>query len=264
MPEGHTIHRTARDHHRSFAGQKLRVSSPQGRFDDGSRQLTGRRLESVNAYGKHLFYQWEGELLLHVHLGLYGKFRQHEVPLPEPQGQVRLRVIGTEAGFDLNGPNSCKLISREQADAVTDRLGPDPLRRDADPEAAWQRIRSSQSALGALLLDQSVIAGIGNVYRADLLHILRIHPERTGDSLKRAEFDRLWTTIKDLMKIGVRYNRIITTDPQVIGTTLGRMQNDERLLVYKREFCRRCEGPIESWKLAARTIFACPRCQPKR
>ena len=127
MPEGHTIHRTARDHHRLFAGSQLAVSSPQGRFRLGARKLDGQVLASVEAYGKHLFYLWE-RAILHVHLGLYGKFRQHRCPPPAPRGAVRLRVIGYERAFDLNGPTACEIISQKALDAVHNRLGPDPLR----------------------------------------------------------------------------------------------------------------------------------------
>ncbi|MEM6331080.1 MAG: DNA-formamidopyrimidine glycosylase family protein, partial [Planctomycetota bacterium] len=76
MPEGHTIHRLARDHNRDLAGQKLRVSSPQGRFEEGAAQLDGRKLIDVDAHGKHLGYRFTGGHVVHIHLGLYGKFRR--------------------------------------------------------------------------------------------------------------------------------------------------------------------------------------------
>ena len=130
MPEGHTIHRVAQDHQRIFAGQRLKVSSPQGRFSEGAKLLNGKTLKSVEAHGKHLCYRWSGGTLLHIHLGLYGKFRLHRLPLPEPRGQVRMavRVVGKEQAFDLNGPNTCRVITLEQWSAVQDRLGADPLR----------------------------------------------------------------------------------------------------------------------------------------
>ncbi len=96
MPEGHTIHRLARDHDRDFASQKLQVSSPQGRFADGAKLLAGKKLKFVSAYGKHLCYEFTAGRLLHIHLGLYGKFRPHRVPPPEPRGAVRLRVVVRE------------------------------------------------------------------------------------------------------------------------------------------------------------------------
>jgi endonuclease-8 len=262
MPEGHTIHRIARDHRRDFVGQPLAVSSPQGRFATGACKLNGRELEAIEAHGKHLCYRWEDSRLLHIHLGLYGKFRHHRVPPPEPRGQVRLRVIGRDKAFDLNGPNKCHLISKRAWTAVQDRLGPDPLRSDSDAEQAWQRIRRSRAAIGALLLNQSVIAGIGNVYRCEVLHLLAIHPERPGNSLSKDEFDALWSKLVSLLKIGVRYNRIIIAEPDKVGKPRSRMNQQERLLIYKKQNCLRCESAVDSWLLGARKIFACPRCQP--
>ena len=89
MPEGHTIHRIARDHHKWFAGQKLIATSPQGRFEDEAKRINGKTLRAVTAHGKHLFYHWNRNLIGHIHLGLYGKFRVHQNPAPEPRGAVQ-------------------------------------------------------------------------------------------------------------------------------------------------------------------------------
>ena len=169
MPEGHTIHRIARDHNTWFAGQKLIVASPQGRFKDEAKKVSGKKLREVTAHGKHLFYHWNRNLIGHIHLGLYGKFRVHKNPPPEPRGAVRVRMIGEQQSFDLNGPNCCELITKKKHDELRRRLGEDPLRGDASVERVWQKVRKSRSAIGSLLLNQSVIAGIGNVYRAEIL-----------------------------------------------------------------------------------------------
>jgi endonuclease-8 len=100
MPEGHMIHRVARDHNKRYAGQRLAVSSPQGRFTPSAKKLDGASLNRIKAYGKHLFYCWERNLVLHIHLGLYGKFRNHRLPPPDPRGAVRLRVVGESHAFD--------------------------------------------------------------------------------------------------------------------------------------------------------------------
>lgn len=260
MPEGHTIHRIAADHNRDFSGQTLLVSSPQGRFNAGAKALTGRKLTKVDAHGKHLFYDWDGKFL-HIHLGLYGKFRRHQSPPPDPRGAVRLRVVGPEKAFDLNGPTACEVLSKAKVNAILDRLGADPLRDDADPEVVWDRISRSRSPIGTLLMNQSVIAGVGNVYRSEVLHLLNIHPERKSNTLTRNDFDQMWSLIVDLLKIGKRYNRIIVADPKDIGKPRSRMNREERLLVYRKKHCSRCEAPIETWKLAARNVFACPMCQ---
>lgn len=263
MPEGHVIHRLARDHKRDFAGKRLRVSSPQGRFASEAEQLDGRLLRRVDAHGKHLFYHWHGRLILHVHLGLYGRFHSHKSPPPEPRGAVRLRVVGRQRAFDLNGPNQCELLDEGTRDQLQQRLGPDPLRSDADPQLAWQRIRRSRTAIGSLLLNQSVIAGAGNIYRADVLFDTGIHPTRLGSSLDQAEFDAIWNVLTRFMQLGLKHNRIVNADPRQVGKTRNRMSRDEALLVYKKETCQRCDGAVEAWKLAGRTMYACPKCQPR-
>ena len=154
------------------------------------------------------------EKTLHIHLGLYGKFRRHKSPPPEPRGAVRLRVVGGEKAFDLNGPTACELLSQPKVNALLNRLGVDPLRDDADPEKAWDRIRRTRSPIGTVLMNQAIIAGVGNVYRSEILFLLRIHPERPANTFSRDEFDGLWKLTVDLLKIGKRYNRIIIADPK--------------------------------------------------
>ncbi|MEM8864639.1 MAG: DNA-formamidopyrimidine glycosylase family protein [Planctomycetota bacterium] len=264
MPEGHTIHRIARDYAKDFVGQKLTVLSPQGRFAEGAEVLSGRTLQAIEAHGKHLFYRFSGSKTLHVHLGLYGKFRKHKSPPPEPRGQVRLRVIGDEKAFDLNGPNACHLVTKKEAGAIFDRLGEDPLRDDADPDRAWDRIQRSRAAIGTLLLNQEVIAGVGNIYRSEVLYLLGIHPETPGNAFSPEQFDQLWDKLCTLLEIGVRYNRIIIAEPDAIGKPRGRMKREERLLVYKHERCKECDTKIKSWQLGARTVYACPQCQKKQ
>jgi endonuclease-8 len=266
MPEGHTIHRLARDHSKWFGGQKMIVTSPQGRFETESKKLSGKQLAAVEAHGKHLLYHWDGKrksdrLIVHVHLGLYGKFRLHKNPAPEPRGAVRMRMVGQTRSFDLNGPNRCEMLSKSDYEKLRSRLGQDPLREDADPTVAWERIGKSKAALGTLLLNQSIIAGIGNVYRAEILFLLGLHPERKGNSLNRQQFDEIWQLSVDLLSIGVKYNRIITVDRETAGMPLSRVTARERLLCYKKVRCTRCNSRIRKWQLGARTMFACEKCQ---
>jgi len=262
MPEGHTIHRIALDHQREFAGQRHRVTSPQGRFAEGAQQLDGRRLTGVSAHGKHLFYAWEDDVTLHVHLGLYGKFRRRKAPMPEPRGQIRLRVEGESHGFDLHGPNQCELLRSDEVSTIRSRLGPDPLDPSADWRVAWQRISRSRAAIGTLLLNQSVIAGIGNIYRAEILFATGIHPNRTGRSLSEDRFQEMWNVLCRWMAIGVRNNRIITADARQFGKPPSRLNRQERFMVYKKSHCPICGVRVESWECGARTVYACRACQP--
>ena len=261
MPEGHTIHRIAQDHAEYFAGQKMIVLSPQGRFASEAKKLSGLTLDSTDAHGKHLFYLWSDGQIIHVHLGLYGKFRLHNNPPPEPRGAVRMRMIGEHRSFDLNGPNCCELIDRRQYDAIRERLGEDPLRTDADPDVVWNRIKHSRSTIGSVMMNQSIMAGVGNVYRAEILFLLSINPERPANEISRDEFDRMWELTVELLHLGLKHNRIITNLSMAGKTSLGRLRAGERLNIYKKPVCPRCDADVYYWESANRTIYACDRCQ---
>lgn len=268
MPEGHTIHRMARDQTKWFAGQPLVVSSPQGRFEKEARRLSGKQLINVEAHGKHLFYRWSNGILkrpqtivMHVHLGLYGKFRIHKNPPPPPRGAVRVRMIGDQRSMDLNGPTKCEILRKAEVERLEARLGADPLRSDADPEKVFERIAKSKKAIGAMLLDQSLIAGIGNIYRAEILFLLGIAPERPGNQIERDQFERIWQLSVDLMTIGVRHDRIITVPNDEISKPLSKLRRDERVLIYKKERCSQCGSPVRKFTLGARTMYACDTCQ---
>lgn len=170
-------------------------------------------------------------------------------------------MVGYERAFDLNGPNTCRLLAKDDFQKLTDRIGADPLRGDADPEKAWARISKSRKAIGGLLLDQSVIAGIGNIYRAEILFILGIHPETKGNELSREQFDDIWKSSVRLLEIGLKYNRIITVNRADVDKPLSRLGRGERLQVYKKSRCTRCGNRVKWWEVAARKMYACETCQ---
>ena len=267
MPEGHTIHRIARDHGKLLAGRRLAVSSPQGRFAADAARVDGAVLERIEAYGKHLFYWWSTGEVGHVHLGLFGTFRVHRGDPPEPRGALRMRLTtvddGDPATVDLRGPTTCTVDPPDERDRIVDRLGPDPLRDDADPDRAIRRIGRSRAPIGGLLLDQSVIAGIGNVYRAELLFVHGIHPEREGRACTEDELVSIWDTAASMLTSGVRANRIVTVDRSELGLPKGaRIPRSEATYVYRRDRCLRCGDAIRSVEVANRTCYYCPTDQP--
>ena len=253
MPEGHTIHRLARDLTRDLAGHRIRASSPQGRFDDGASLVDGKTLRATDAWGKHLFLQFP-RTQIHIHLGLFGRFRRERHPAPEPRDTIRLRLVGSERTWDLSGPTICEVLTPGGRAAVLEKLGDDPLRDDADGAGFVSKVRKSRRSIGALLLDQKVIAGVGNVYRAELLFLAGLDPKREGRSIPEEALWRLWEDTREQLQRGVRLGRIVTMSGN--GRTRG-----ERLWVYKRSTCRRCSGRIRRATAANRTIWSCPSCQ---
>jgi endonuclease VIII len=268
MPEGHTIHRLALEHARDLVGDRLRVSSPQGRQTAVAAVLDEQVLEQVEAHGKHLFYHWLCAPILHVHLGLIGSLRETPMPAPAPGPNVQLRLAGPRATADLMAATTRELIDADRRQQILDRLGPDPLDPDADPQRAWERLSKRGVPIAAALLDQTIISGVGNVYRAEALFVTGIHPERPANSLTRDEFDRLWQTLVTMLHQGVDDRRIITVHPSE-RTQTGGVQDGETVApedafyVYKQQHCRRCGSPIQTWPLGPRRAYACDHCQPR-
>lgn len=266
MPEGHTLHRIARRQRQLFDGQRVAVSSPQRRFAEGAAVVDGMVFDDAQVWGKHLVQRYRDrrrEQLLHVHLGLYGSFTEQLVPMDEPVGQVRMRIVGEQNGVDLRGPTACELYTPADLDALVARLGPDPLRADADPQRAYAAITRSRRPIGALLMDQKVIAGVGNVYRAEVLFRNGIDPMRAGTSITADEFDAVWSDLVALMTIGVRRGRIHVVRAEDDHGAPSYATNRPRTYVYRRagEACRICGNPVAHSELEGRNLFWCPVCQ---
>lgn len=303
MPEGHSVHRLARQFADVFAGERLAVSSPQGRFAQGAALLDGHVLTGAVAHGKHLFLGFEHGLVLHVHLGLYGawdfggdagfrgassigaprKIGEREVyggagPAavyagpPEPVGAVRVRLASGHGWADLRGATTCETLTEADVAAVAARLGPDPLRNlPGDREGFIAALAKKRTPLATLLMDQTVIAGVGNVYRAELLFRQRLDPWRPGSSLPAESAGLLWDDAVAMMSDGVRDGRIITTPPRYwtglreTGTgEAGTLPDPEDAhFVYRRHGldCRDCGTAVALTAHAARKLYWCPACQ---
>lgn len=338
MPEGHSVHRIARQFGANFVGSRAAVTSPQGRFDVGAAELDGRAITSSEAIGKHLLLGFDGtaaapDRVLHVHLGIYGAWDfagaisvdptilastlavgtarmgqtgmrgvgggagtdgEHEDSIasigaprlarlrageretasevadfpPEPVGQVRVRILTAAAVADLRGPTVCEVLEPAQVRALADRLGPDPeapteSRRRAEDRFVARAARSGQ-AIGQLLMDQSVVAGIGNVYRAELLFRARMDPHRPGSVVPEDELRRLWRDWVKLLRIGVETGQMLTIDGLRGARRAAALANRaDRHWVYKREGqpCRRCGTSIALETMQGRKLYWCPGCQ---
>ncbi len=258
MPEGHTIHRAAKDQRAFLVGKVLEVTSPQGRFVFGAELLNGHTCKAIEAYGKHLLYHFETGHTLHVHLGLYGQFRTGKIPAAEPRGAVRVRLKSDMRVLDINGPNTCEVLDQDGVDNLIKRIGPDVLRADADPAKAWTKISKSRVSIGQLLMDQSVIAGIGNIYRTEILWRQKVHPELSGKFVDRETFDRLWEDCVKLLNLGVKHNAIITVDRVAKSAS----RYGERVNIFAKESCPGCQSEIRKFEIAGRRAFICEKCQP--
>ncbi|MPQ99348.1 Fpg/Nei family DNA glycosylase [Modestobacter sp. I12A-02628] len=266
MPEGHTLFRLARQQDELFVGREVHVSSPQGRFTAGAEAVDGRVLDEVTSYGKHLFARFGGDVV-HVHLGLYGKFTTGTGTAPEPRGALRMRWEATGpdgAGVwtDLRGATACELLTDPEVDAILYRLGPDPLRK-SDPRKAYARIAKSRVTIGALLMDQAVLAGVGNVYRAEVLFRAGISPFRPGRDITPEEWTALWRDLVTVMRAGVKAGRIVTTRAEHRPRRKGGLRREDASYVYRRTGlpCRVCGTEVRTEVMVGRNLFWCPTCQ---
>ncbi len=297
MPEGHSIRALALRLERRFAGGPVSVTSPQGRFADGAALVDGYELLAATSAGKHLFVEFgrDGESVdrfVHVHLGLIGSFVvRHVAPLGVAAdgtvpvvGAVRLRLANKRHVADLRGPNVCNLVAGEDVGQVVASLGPDPLRADADPDRAWLKISRSGRSIADLLLDQSVLAGVGNVYRSEILFRHRLAPLTPGNRLRVASWHAIWFDLVALMPLGVAFGQILTM-PEQIDEARRELGSPEQLahqdgltgeelgtwfprefFVYRRadQPCRVCGANIRTQVIAGRNLFWCGRCQRRR
>jgi endonuclease-8 len=261
MPEGHTVHRIANEFNELFAGKKLRIDSPQGRFTDAT-VIDGLALERASAVGKQMFLHFGSDTILRIHLGIYGKWKFHSGERPAIVGQVRARFMAGGVTAELRGPTVCEVIDSDALAEVYHRLGPDPLNADptgAEFERFAARVQRSATSIGLLLMNQEVISGIGNVYRAEILFRARINPHTPGNALKPKQLKALWDDSVMLLEVGVRHGVMITRD-EFLAEDPGKA---ERNWVYKREGtpCRRCRKKIVLEVAAGRKLYWCPGCQ---
>lgn len=239
-----------------LVGQDVSASSPQGRL--AAEAVDGAPVDAIEAYGKHLLIDSAAGSTVHVHLGMRGKWLRFSPVTGPGLPQVRLRLATSEVAWDLIAPSQCELFTAAARATLVGRLGPDPLRPDADAHEARRRIAASSGPIGAALLDQSVIAGVGNVFRAEALHACRIAPTRLAGGLTDDEFDQLWTTITAMMTTAVEEGRIITVDAEDRAL----VPEEASRRVYKQSVCYDCGTPVVVSTVASRTAYTCPRCQP--
>jgi endonuclease-8/formamidopyrimidine-DNA glycosylase len=326
VPEGHSVHRIARQFTKSFVGEICEASSPQGRFAEGAAVLSGRELLRCFAVGKQMFAEFgavEGmpgaaePVWLRVHLGIYGAWdfagavtaklgqtgeygrggrpedadgedsltsigaprrarlrmaeneKEAEVVEgwpPEPVGAVRLRLLTEDCVADLRGPTACELLDETGVNAVLDRLGPDPLVDDiAEGGRRFaSRVVGRRVPIGQLLMDQSVVAGIGNIYRAEILYRARLDPYTPGTEVSETKLAEIWADWVELLRIGVEVGRMMTIDG-LTGDDYQDALRDvrHRHWVYGRagEPCRTCGTPIALAEMQNRKLYWCPTCQ---
>lgn len=333
MPEGHSVHRIARQFGVNFAGTAPAVSSPQGRFALGAEVLDGREMLDARAVGKQMFLEFEGDHWLRVHLGIYGAWdfagdvqidpsiqihgqtpghsklgqngensgpgsggavdedgedsvtsigapRRARVRMaesdkatetdgqfpPDPVGQVRVRLLNESVCADLRGPTACEVLTPAEVDAVVHRLGPDPANANTPAERARfvERAARKKTPIGLVLMDQSVVAGIGNVYRAEMLFRAELNPHTPSNTLDRTVLEALWDDWAELLEVGITVGQMITIDG-LEGEAYQRalVDRDERHWVYKLEGtpCKRCGANIILEEFGARKLYWCPGCQ---
>ena len=267
MPEGHVVHSQARRIARAFRGTVVSVDSPQGRFAAGAAMVDGHELTGADAFGKHLFIGFDDARWIHVHLGLYGKWTIAKGVPPAVRGEIRLRISNATHFAELRGPAVCEVLDEAQRAERIARIGPDPIRRDADPERAWSKVSRSRQPIGAMLMDQSAFAGVGNIYRAEVLFRQGLSPFRSSAQVARDDFEAMWADLAVLMADGVRRRRIDTVRadhlPEAMGRSPRRDRHGGEVYVYRRagQPCWVCGDEVAADVMQGRNLYWCPTCQ---
>ena len=275
MPEGDTIFRAARALDKALAGATVTG------FETGLARLAsanddapmiGRVIEKVEARGKWLLIHFSGDLILVTHMLMSGSWHIYRVgerwKRPRSQMRVVIRTAQYEAvAFAVPVAEFHTARSLERSTAIP-KLGPDLLKSGFNEDEAKVRIRSrGDEEVGNVLLDQKVMAGIGNVFKSEICFVCGVHPFRLVSSLSEREIDCLVDSARRLMAVNVTEasgNQIVTYTG--LRRTTGRADPTARVWVYRRkgEECRRCGSVIQMRKQGpgARSTFWCPECQP--
>jgi endonuclease-8 len=251
MAEGDTILRAARRLERALAGEALAVRALGGRGRAaGIERLDGRRLERVEARGKHLLLRFEG-LVLHSHLGMSGAWHVYPrgAAWRKPANVAWAKLSGEESEAVQFGGPTLRVLSEQQLrrDTTLSRLGPDILGPDFDPAAAAERLRAlPHTELGEALLDQRLLAGIGNIFKSEACFAARTDPWRSLDELSGTELCATLEAARGLMLDSVERGR----HPAAVYRRAGRP-------------CPACGAPIAARGQgdANRRTYWCPRCQ---
>ncbi len=244
---------------RSFTATWPRQISPS--IPTVRKQVIGRRIASLTRRGKHILARLDDGTGLIWHLKMSGRF-EWAATCPDEPGHVRMR-LGLSGGHDLlfcDARKFGRLLHAPDPAVALAHLGPEPLADDFTGARLHAMLGGRKRRLKPLLLDQSFLAGLGNIYTDESLFAARLHPLRRSDTLSAAEARRLHRAIRATLRRGIEHN----------GTSLdwiypgGRMQ--DYLKVYGRagQACPRCSGPIERVLVGQRSTHLCPACQRTR
>jgi endonuclease VIII len=262
MPEGDTIHRIARALQRELEGRVLDRLMLRDRGD--VPELAGHRVERVHALGKHLLIDMESGWTLRVHLGMHGQWRRRHAHEPAPRAPTVTIVAGDRA-FDCSRAYTAELVRTAalRSHGRLAQLGPDLLADPPDIDEAVRRARTPAFAgreIGDALLDQRIAAGIGNVYKSEILFVCRIHPRARLQALESDTLHALYNTAALLMRQNLRTRRR-TAVPLRRRPEAG----SQRLWVYGRagKPCLECGTAIQRFLQGdmARSTYWCRVCQ---
>ena len=275
MPEGDSIFRAARTLHRALAGKRVTAFDsvvPALTRVHQDAPITGRTIESVSAAGKHVLMSFSGDLLLRTHMRMNGSwhiYRKGE-RWQRPRRDMRI-VVATEdfeaVGFNI--PVAEMLKGRPSSGNVLRTLGPDLLSDDFDRDEALRRMRSQRDVeVADVLLDQRVLAGIGNVYKSEVLFMCGINPFVPIRLLDDADLARIVDVSRTTLRQNVTGHLAPMTTFRGMRRTTGRDDPSSRLWIYSRGRlpCRKCGTPISvrAQGRHARLTYWCDTCQPVR
>jgi formamidopyrimidine-DNA glycosylase len=224
------------------------------------RRLPGQKIKSVARRGKYIVFHLSRDVML-IHLKMSGDLQV--VNGNAPRDKHAHTVFHFRSGHSLRFSDARKfgkVFVVERVEEVTGALGPEPLERGFTAKRLGAMLAGKRRALKLLLLDQTFVAGIGNIYADEALHRARLHPLRRSDSLTPAEVRALWQGIRRVLRIGLRHNGA-SIDRAYRG---GGFQNYARVYAREGQPCFNCGTPIRRMVVGQRSAHFCPKCQKRR
>lgn len=269
LPEVETIVRSLRNGRAGprLIGQRiLRVRTSWPRHIENPslstfrKQIKDRRVDAITRRGKYLVFDLDLGTLL-IHLRMSGDLRVTPTASElGPYEHTRFELVNR---WDLRFSDARKFGRigwYRDPGIILDRLGPEPLDADFTHEMLGERLSKRSRAIKPLLLDQEFIAGIGNIYADEALHLAGIHPLRRSNTLSKGETEALWRGIRKALYDGINHNGA-SIDWVYRG---GEFQNHFRVYQREAEPCERCATPIERIVVGQRGTHLCPTCQPEK
>ncbi len=268
LPEVETILRSLRPYLEGQVIQQVIVNRSslikQSDPEKFTLRLSGQTIHHLQRRGKYMLLSISSDLILIIHLGMTGQLtcQPPSVPLPKHTHLIWKLSNNMELRYtDIRRFGKIILTDSDHLKQVSGLkdLGVEPLEKNFTPAVLQAGLKGKKGKIKSLLLDQHIVAGLGNIYTDEALFLARINPQRSGESLTLPELTALTKAIRSVLQSGIEHNG--TSIQNYVNGQGKAGSNQEYLQAYAQKVCSRCGQEIAKIKIAGRSTFYCPNCQ---